>query len=61
VLGPGELEPIGQHDQLAFKLTSVVQYDEHDPAVLGEHRRVDHARTVGVGGDTDHGPSAAVC
>jgi hypothetical protein len=41
--------------------TAVLKHDEHDPATLREHRRVDHAGRVGVGGDTDHGPSAAVC
>jgi hypothetical protein len=41
--GPGDLEPIGQHDQFTFKLTPVLKQDEHDPAVLREHRRVDHA------------------
>ena len=32
----------GHHEQLAFKLTTVLQHDEDDPAGLGRHRRIDH-------------------
>ena len=59
--GPCNLEPIGQHDQFALKLPTVLEHHEHDPSVLREHRRVDHLGRVGVAGDVDHGPSAVVC
>lgn len=49
--GPGDLEHVGEHNQLAFQLPTILKHDEHDPAVLREHRRVEHVATVGAVGD----------
>lgn len=53
--GPADLEPTGQHDQLAFKLPAVLKHDEHGPAALRDHRCIDHAKTVDASPETNLG------